>query len=178
MGRSRAWSTRTQASFHYPHGIAVDGDGNIIDGNIIVADRNNHRIRKVAASLEPPCCHVPVARSTAFGVCGAQMEALLSDEALADVTVVGDARKGAPHDSRCPLRALWHDTHVCVTMLVSGKGNHRDIYQQPIRDSTPGALWALLRYLYFFTSYTDQLHFADEHLVDVMCKAKEISLVC
>jgi hypothetical protein len=86
MGRSRAWSTRTQASFHYPHGVAVDGDG-----NIIVADRNNHRIRKVAASLEPPAVmsQLPAQLPSVFVV---QMEALLSDEALADVTVVGDAR--------------------------------------------------------------------------------------
>ena len=35
-------------SFNYPAGVAVDGDG-----NIIVADSSNHRIRKVATELTP-----------------------------------------------------------------------------------------------------------------------------
>ncbi len=33
----------TQASFHNPHDVAVDGDG-----NIIVTDQGNHRIRKMS----------------------------------------------------------------------------------------------------------------------------------
>jgi hypothetical protein len=40
-----------------------------------------------------------------------------------------------------------------------------------IRDTTPEAFQALLRYL-----YTDELRFDDEHLVDVMRKARAISL--
>ena len=33
----------TQASFHNPWGVAVDGDG-----NIIVADQGSHRVRKIS----------------------------------------------------------------------------------------------------------------------------------
>ena len=153
----------TQASFHNPFGVAVDGDG-----NIIVADPSSHRIRKVAAGLEPPAgmSQLPAELPSVFL---AQMEALLSDEALADVTfVVGDARvKG--HRAILVARSEYFRT-----MLTSGFSEGQEATTEiPIRDCTPGAFKALLRYL-----YTDQLQFADEHLVDVMRKAKEISLVC
>ena len=138
------------------------------DGNTIVADYGSHRIRKVAAGLEPPAgmSQLPAELPSMFL---AQMEALLSDEALADVTfVVSDARiKG--------YRAiLVARSEYFRTMLTSGFSEGQGATTEiPIRDCTPGAFKALLRYL-----YTDQLHFADEHLVDVMRKAKEISLVC
>ena len=90
--------------------------------------------------------------------------------------VVGDARvKG--HHAVLVARSEFFRT-ILTSGFSEGQGATSSTTEIPIRDSTPGALWALLRYLYFFTSYTDQLHFADEHLVDVMCKAKEISLVC
>ena len=153
----------TQASFQTPHGVAVDGDG-----NIIVADHHSHRIRKVAAGLEPPAgmSQLPAELPSVFL---AQMEALLSDVTLADVTfVVGDARvKG--HRAILVARSEYFRT-MLTSGFSEGQGATTEI---PIRDTTPGAFRALLRYL-----YTDQLHFADEHLVDVMRKAKEISLVC
>ncbi|MES2678394.1 MAG: T9SS type A sorting domain-containing protein [Bacteroidota bacterium] len=37
--------TGAAASFNYPHGIAVDGSG-----NVYVADRNNHKIRKITSA--------------------------------------------------------------------------------------------------------------------------------
>ena len=37
--------TGTSAKFSYPYGVAVDGAG-----NVYVADRYNHRIRKITAS--------------------------------------------------------------------------------------------------------------------------------
>ena len=39
----------TQSHFYKPHGVAVDGEG-----NVIVADAGNDRIRKIAAGLAPP----------------------------------------------------------------------------------------------------------------------------
>ncbi len=47
----------TNAGFSNPLGVAVDASG-----NVFVADRNNHRIRKATAAsgmlLQEGCCHV------------------------------------------------------------------------------------------------------------------------
>ena len=77
----------TQAHFHCPYGVAVDGEG-----NIIVAD-GNQRIRKIVAGLAPPLPRCAVRHPQLPSVFVAQMEALLDDESCSDVTfVVGDAR--------------------------------------------------------------------------------------
>uniref|UniRef100_A0A0G4H717 SMP-30/Gluconolactonase/LRE-like region domain-containing protein n=1 Tax=Chromera velia CCMP2878 TaxID=1169474 RepID=A0A0G4H717_9ALVE len=46
----------TEAQFKWPRGVAVDSDG-----NVVVTDLQNHRIRKVAAGLTPPS--TPVVRA-------------------------------------------------------------------------------------------------------------------
>jgi len=161
----------TQAHFNCPRGVAVDGDG-----NIIVADAFNQRIRKIAAGLAPPlrmACSVPPCTFVA------EMEALLNDESRSDVTfVVGDARIPA---HRVILEAR---SQYFRAMLSSGfREGQEPAYKRArtsgqeeaaditIGDTTPEAFKALLRYL-----YTDELCFADEQLLDVMRKAKEISL--
>jgi hypothetical protein len=63
--------------------MSVDGDG-----NIIVADRGNSCLRKVASGLPPPL-PVPCPRSEH----AVRLEALLSDDSLSDaIFVVGDTR--------------------------------------------------------------------------------------
>ena len=172
----------TQAHFHYPYGVAVDGDG-----NIIVADSSSHRIRKIAAGLAPP---LPRAPPQLPSVHMARMEALLDDESCSDVSfVVGDARihahsiilKTQSDYFRAMLASGFREggggggggeepeDRPAKKARVSGQGaGTNDII---IGNTTPEAFKALLRYL-----YTDELRFADELLVDVMRKAKEISL--
>ena len=152
----------TQAQFHSPFGIALDADG-----NIIVADQGSHRIRRIASGLAPPSMLCTVAPQLP-SVFVTQMAALLDDDSLSDVTfVVGDTRI---HAHRVILIAR---SEYFRAMLTSGfsegqKGSSKEI---TIGDTTPEAFKALLRYL-----YTDELHFPDEHLIDVMRKSKEISL--
>ena len=160
-----------QAHFCSPGGVAVDGDG-----NIIVADMNNHRIRKIDAGL---ACPLPLGWPELPSVFVARMEALLDNEDLSDVTfVVGDTRIMA---NRAILIA---QSEYFGAMLNSGfregqgprakrartSGGEAGT-EITISDTTPEAFKALLRYL-----YTDELRFADQHLLDVMRKAKEISL--
>ena len=158
-----------EAHFRYPWGVAVDGEG-----NVIVADAENHRIRKVAAGLPPP---LPVACPRSEHV--ARLEALLNDESLSDVTfVVGDARI---HAHRLVLITQSEYFRAMLTAgFREGQGppakRARTLGQEAateitIGDTTPEAFRALLRYL-----YTDELRFEDEQLLDVMRKAKEISL--
>ena len=95
------------------------------------------------------------------------MEALLNGAALADVTfVVGDIRFQA-HRAILAARSEYFRA-----MLTSGFSEGQGIaHEIAIRDTTPEAFVALFRYL-----YTDELRFADEHVLEVMRKARELSL--
>jgi len=149
----------TNASFYNPYGVAVDGDG-----SIIVADQSNHRIRKIAASLVPPPSLVclPLLPSTYTQ----QMAALLDDESHADVTfLVGQTRITA-HRVLLITRSEYF-----ATMLTSGFSEATGGEPIQVGETTPEAFRALLRYL-----YTDELVFDDEHVIDVMRKAKEMTL--
>jgi hypothetical protein len=149
-------------------------------------------MRKIVAGLTPP---VPrwwqVRHPQLPSVFVRQMEALLDDEACSDVTfVVGDARIPA-HCTILKARSEYFCTmlkwafkegegsggggeeqgHAAKRARVSGASCKGTANEITIGDTTPEAFKALLRYL-----YTDELRFDDEHLVDVMRKAREISL--
>uniref|UniRef100_A0A0G4H6Y7 BTB domain-containing protein n=1 Tax=Chromera velia CCMP2878 TaxID=1169474 RepID=A0A0G4H6Y7_9ALVE len=95
------------------------------------------------------------------------MEALLNDETYSDITfVIGDARITAFSG------ILINRSEYFQVMLTSGFAEGREARKEiPIHNTTPEAFKAILRYL-----YTDELEFPTKHLVDVMNKAKEISL--
>ena len=107
------------------------------------------------------------------------MEALLNDESLSDVTfVVCDARIPAhrlvliTHSEyfRAMLTAGFREGQEPVAKRARTSGQEAAT-EIRIGETTPEAFRALLRYL-----YTDELRFADEQLLDVMRKAKEMSL--
>ena len=164
----------TEAHFNSPCCVAVDWEG-----NIIVADSEGNRIRKIEAGLVPPLSAVLAVHAELPSVHVSRMEALLRDESQSDVIfVVGHTRI---HAHRCILQA---QSEYFGAMLSSG---FREGQEPPckraktsgqeaateitIGDTTPEAFRALLRYL-----YTDELRFEEEELLDVMRKAKEISL--
>jgi speckle-type POZ protein len=149
----------TQAHFNAPFGVAVDGEG-----NVIVADTDNHRIRNIAAGLVP---YTPQARALPQlpSEFVPHFEALLNDQTFSDVTfVVGDTRIQAH-------RAILAARSDYFRSMLTSPFREGEAHEISIGDTTPQAFKSLLRYL-----YTDELQFADEHLIDVMRKAKEISL--
>jgi hypothetical protein len=95
------------------------------------------------------------------------MEALLNGAATADVTFVVDDTRIQAHRAILAARSEYFRA-----MLTSGFSEGQGIaHEISISDTTPEAFKALLRYL-----YTDELRFTDEHVLDVMRKARELSL--
>eukprot|EP00928_Gymnodinium_smaydae_P055789 TRINITY_DN39269_c0_g1_i1.p1 TRINITY_DN39269_c0_g1~~TRINITY_DN39269_c0_g1_i1.p1 ORF type:complete len:511 (-),score=60.67 TRINITY_DN39269_c0_g1_i1:227-1759(-) len=143
-----------QARFKHVMGVTVDGEG-----NIFVADGENHCIRKIMARLLPPKQGLPQLPSLLIP----QMTTLLDDPTHADVVFAVGNQTISAHRvilaARCPY---------LQNMLANSPGD-----KEPIRieDTTPSAFKGILRYL-----YTDDLHFPDEDLIDIMRKARTMSL--
>ena len=98
----------TAAHFDCPAAVAIDHDG-----NVIVADYGNHKIRKVEATLTPPIT-VPLPPQLP-SIYTAQMEAMLEDPTFTDVTFdVG----GTCITARCAV--LGAGSEYFKTMLTSG----------------------------------------------------------
>jgi hypothetical protein len=93
----------TAASFHTTYGLALHASG-----NLLVADTNNHRIRRIEAVAPPPPPADPASSSSFLG----DMAALLDDASFADVTfAVGDERITA-HRVVLAARSPYVSVHV------------------------------------------------------------------
>uniref|UniRef100_A0A7S1N863 BTB domain-containing protein n=1 Tax=Eutreptiella gymnastica TaxID=73025 RepID=A0A7S1N863_9EUGL len=132
-----------------PHGLALDGEG-----NIIVADCEHHCIRKMHAQLTPPrrLEKPPLASTFVADLRGAYESGLMADVVL----VVGEDHIPA-HRVILASRSEYFST-----VLKSGfeEAAARRI---EIQDATTMAVRALLAYL-----YTDQVLVQDDILIDVM----------
>ena len=148
----------TAAHFYCPAAVAIDPDG-----NVVVADDGNNKIRKVEAALTPPItAALPPQLPSAYT---AQMEAMLQDPTFADVRFDVSGTSITAHRAVLCARSEYFRT-----MLTSGFKEQQDgkIF---IEDTTPGAFRALLRYL-----YTDELRFADAEVLNVMRLAHMMQL--
>jgi hypothetical protein len=165
----------TAASFSSPCGLAVDGDG-----NVLVADNGNDRIRKLEAGLHPLSrlrSRPPPSMATD------QMRSMLSDPTFADVTFSVDGQLMTAHRGLLAARSAYFsvmlaspfqeghtarsspDLHAAAASPSSGA----DVII--IKQTTAIAFSALLTYL-----YTDTLELTDASVVDVLRKSHEIGL--
>jgi len=142
-----------------PLAVAVDSDG-----AVLFAENGN--IRRIEVNLTPPSriSKTPMLPSTFVE----ELAALLDDDSSTDVTFkVGDTLLQA-HSLILVARSVYFRK-----MLKSGfeEGEQSG---KPIRisDVSPSAFRSILRYL-----YTDELQFADEDMMDVMRKAREMQLL-
>eukprot|EP00439_Symbiodinium_sp_Y106_P004756 s6860_g1.t1 len=176
-----------EARFHCPEGLAVDGDG-----NVIVADTENHRIRKVQpdgkvstivggdmgfadGALETARFHTPtdVAVDGDVGVLlqppssfRRDMLRMLSDPALSDISFSVDGEVVAA----CRVLIMARSEYF-YTMLNSDFIEGKQSGPIPIQDTTKEAFSAMLQYL-----YTDEVDLADSNVLDVLRLAHRCQL--
>ena len=148
----------TAAHFHCPAAVAID-----LNGNVIVADCGNNKIRKAEAALTPPItAALPPQLPSAYT---AQMEPMFEDPTFADVTFDVGGTSITAHRAVLGARSEYFKA-----MLTSGFKEQQD-GKISIADTAPGAYRVLLRYL-----YTDELRFADEEVLNVMRLAHMMQL--
>jgi hypothetical protein len=188
----------TAASFYFPMGVAIDGDG-----SIIVADTDNNRIRKIAAQLTPPRPKrlPPLTPSTHE----TEMAAMLEDPSFVDVVFQVEQTEITAHKNVLAGRSEYFRTMFSSEFREgqgSGGGSGAAASASSrskkarveaaggtasaaaassssssfstiitIGETTPSAFKALLRYL-----YTDVFKIEDEDILSVMRKAKEYQL--
>jgi hypothetical protein len=145
------------ARFDGPCSVAIDADG-----NVLVADNENHCIRKLTnCGLTGRWCPT-IGPPTVLE----DMLHMLADDAFADVTFEVEGARITAH------RAV----------LVSRSAYFRGMFMSPCRETRPGAVIvvhgttsaafrSLLAYL-----YSDSLELDDDVVIDVMQKAREYQL--
>jgi sugar lactone lactonase YvrE len=145
------------ARFDGPYSVAIDADG-----SVLVADNENHCIRKLTnCGLTGRWCPT-IGPPTVLE----DMLHMLADDAFADVTFEVEGARITAH------RAV----------LVSRSAYFRGMFMSPCRETRPGAVIvvhgttsaafrSLLAYL-----YSDSLELDDDVVIDVMQKAREYQL--
>ena len=182
------------AHFLSPSSVVIDHDG-----NLLVADRGNNRIRRIVTGYIPPERRdaLPPELPSVFVQ---QMLDLWADTASADVHFLVNGETISAHSIILSARSDYFRA-MLTGGLREGRGRGggggapsscsapssssassidggapedaatSDAGKIRIGDTTPDAFRALLRYL-----YTDELTFPDEQIIDVMRKAKEMHL--
>jgi len=146
------------ARFHAPTGVAIDAEG-----SIIVADDENHCIRKVTSAGLDRGLALPQFVPAGPPTITADLRCLLGDEIFADATFdVGGARITAHRN-----------------ILAARSDYFRSMFTSSCREAQPDAVIgvhgttaeAFQRVLAFL--YTDQLQLDEAVVIDVLCKAEE-----
>jgi len=181
----------TLASFNNPYAMAIDAHG-----SIFVTEYNANTIRFIAAELPPPThLGLQAAHSVPSSTFVASMAAMFDDPTQADVTfLVGDTQITAHKAIICAqseyFRAMllgnFQESHPRAAKRHKAPNGGGDGPSVPssssttqasggslvaIRETTPTAFRAILRYL-----YTDEPAFDDVDVVQIMRKAREIQL--
>ena len=139
--------------------MAVDAEG-----NVLVSDQSNGRIRSIAALLPPPMRgKLPPALPSAYRD---EMRALLDDSSFADIAFVVEGEKVTAHRALLSARSEYFRT-----MLSASFREAQPSSEVPIGGMSSSAFKELLAYI-----YTDELVFSDKNMIDVMRKARECQL--
>eukprot|EP00873_Tetraselmis_striata_P028059 jgi/Tetstr1/448323/TSEL_035607.t1 len=157
-----------QAAFNTPRGLCIDAAG-----NVAVADYSNHRVRLIKAGLRPPPALLAATAAARRKATSAplplssfreDMLGLLDGGELADVVFCVEGLRVPAHACILQARSAYFRSLLCSGFKEGEQCGKADI---TIRDTTPSAFRALLRYL-----YTDHLQVDDEEMIDVMLLAQ------
>jgi len=157
-----------QAAFNTPRGLCIDAAG-----NVAVADYSNHRVRLIKAGLRPPPALLAATAAARRKATSAplplssfreDMLGLLDGGELADVVFCVEGLRVPAHACILQARSAYFRSLLCSGFKEGEQRGKADI---TIRDTTPSAFRALLRYL-----YTDHLQVDDEEMIDVMLLAQ------
>ena len=162
------------AHFGCPAGLAVDAAG-----NLLVADSDNHRVRRVAAGLAPPASlRAPVPEAPAPLQVLATNYAKLLDEGedtYHDVQFLVGGETIRAHknilSSQCEYFATMLGSGFAEGTgggggATSGRGGN-PAAPLPVEDTTPAAFRAVLRFL-----YTGAVELEEASVLDVACLAQ------
>jgi len=152
----------TGAQFNGPLGMTVDHNG-----NLLVAEYANRKIRCIDAGLTPVDNGlVPELPSTHF----TDLSALLDDDTFCDIEFTVGNETTTAHRNILSSRSDYFRT-MFTGNFREGEPNDRGRYECRVEDTTMPAFQIVLRYL-----YTDVLDLPSEHAVSVMRLADQYNV--
>lgn len=138
------------ATFNHPSSLALDRLG-----NVIVADRENNRLRIVYTAARGP----PLTRCSREGELADALAGLLSDPRFADVTFLVAGERVAGHRNILAARSTYFAT-MFASAFKEGGQDVRAPVEVPVEDASLDAFKVLLEYL-----YTDRISLHDNQTV-------------